>query len=220
MSVTTVDPGAAVKAAAEEVVTTQSDPRPRLADAVAEAAGRSQEAGQGLVSLVRAVLEGAREGLDRSVPKDPEDALRKVIDALGDGLSRAALAGRLAVEEAGGSCRQFAKEDLTRMGGDLKAVESLFAETVERGLGGCKALTGGQVRNAVSHARRVAERLGPVFSTVFDAVRRHPVTLAEEGVKAGFGAGQAAAGSLFQALGRLLQRAGDELRREGPKAAE
>jgi hypothetical protein len=220
MSATTVDPSAAVKVAAEEAVTGQPGARPRLADAVAEAAGPAQEAGQGLVALVRAVLDGAREGLDRSVSKDPEDALRRVIDAVGDGLSRAALAGRLAVEEARGSCRQFAREDLARMGTDLKAVESLFAETVERGLCGCRSLTTTQVRNAVTHAGRVAERLTPVFATVLDAVRKHPVTLVGEGVQAGVSAGQGAAGALFQALGGLLKRAGDELRREGPKAAE
>lgn len=216
MSTTTTDLDAAVKSQAEEIVTSGADIRPRLADVVSQAAAQSQQSGQGLVSLIRAVIDGAHEGLVRSVPKDRDDALRQVVDALGDGLSRTALAGQLAVQETLSSSRQFASEDLARLRDDLTAVHSLFAETVGRGLTSGKALTTGQISSAMTHAGRVAERLGPVFTRALDAARQHPVTLAREGLQAGVSAGQGAAGALFQALGRLLQQAGDQLRREGP----
>jgi hypothetical protein len=66
----------------------------------------------------------------------------------------------------------------------------------------------------MTHAGRVAERLGPDLTKVLDAVRQHPVVFARESLQAGVSAGQGAAGSLFQALGRMLQKAGDQLRRE------
>jgi hypothetical protein len=137
-----------------------------------------------------------------------------VVDALEDGLSQTALAGRLAVQEAASTSRQFEKEDLTRLRDDLTAVHDLFTETVDRGLASCKALTTTQIAAARKHAERVAERLGPVFTRVHDAVREHPADFAREGLQAGASMGQGAAGALFQALGRMLQRAGDELRRE------
>jgi Family of unknown function (DUF6781) len=211
---TTTDRNAAVKAQAEQIVTSGTDIRPRLSEVVAQNAGESRQSG-GLVALVRAVMDGAREGLARAVPQNRDDALRQVVDALGDGLSRAALAGQLALQEADASSRQFAKEDLARLHDDLTAVRDLFAETVERGLTAGKALTAGQVAAARRHAERVAERLKPAVAGALDAVRQHPVAFAREGLQAGVSAGQGAAGALFQALGRMLQRAGDQMRQEG-----
>lgn len=200
-----------VKSQAEQIVASGVDIRPRLSEVVSQAAVQSQPSS--LLELARAVLDGAREGLEKSVPKDPDDVLRQVIDALGDGLSRTALAAQLAVQEAAGSSRQFAQEDLARLRDDLKAVQSLLGETVARALRSGKAMTTAQMHNAVTHAGRVSERLGPVFASVLAAVRQHPILLAREGFQAGLGAGQCAAGALFQSIGRMLQRAGDELRK-------
>ncbi len=214
MDTTTTNLEASVKARAAEIVTRRTDIRPRLTEVVTQAACQSQQSGEGLVGLIRAVLDGAREGLAKSVPEDRDDVLRQVVDALGDGLSQTALAGRLAVQEAVSSSRQFAKEDLVHLRDDLTAVHDLFTETVSRGLSSCKSLTAGQVAAARKHAERVAERLGPVFTQVHDAVQERPLEFAQEGLQAGASMGQCATGALFQALGRMLQRAGDELHRE------
>jgi Family of unknown function (DUF6781) len=213
MSTTTTDPAAAVKDQAAEIVASGTDIRPRLTEVVTQAACQSPQSKGGLVALVRATIDGARDGLAKSVPADRDDALRQVVDALGDGLSQTALAGRLAVQEAG-AAGHYAKEDLAHLRDDLTAVHDLFTETVARGLATCKALTAEQIAAARTHAARVADRIGPVVTRVHDAIREHPVTFAREGLKAGVSAGQHAAGSLFQALGRMLGRAGEELRRE------
>ena len=213
MSTTTTDYHATVKAQAEQIVTSGTDVRPRLAEVVARNAEDSRQSG-GLVSLVRAVIDGAREGLDRSVPQDRDAALRQVVDALGDGLSQAALAGQMALQEADASSRQYAKEDLADLSEDLTAVRDLFAETVERGVAAGKAFTTGQVTAARRHAERVAEHFKPAIARALDAVRQHPAAFAREGLQASVSAGQCAAGSLFQALGRILQRAGDQMRQE------
>lgn len=212
MSTTTTDLNAAVKAEAEEIVTSGADVRPRLAEVVTQNACQSQQSEEGLVGLIRAVMDGAQAGLARAVPKERDDVLRQVVDALGDGLSQTALAGQLAVQEAFSISRQYRKQDLARLRDDLTAVHDLFTETVARGLASCKALTAGQIAAAQTHAKRVAQRLGPVFERVYDAVREHPVDFAREGLQAGASMGQGAAGALFHALGRMLQRAGDELR--------
>jgi len=182
MSTTTTDHNVAVKAQAEEIVTSGADVRPRLAAVVAQNACQSQQTGDGLVRLIRAVMDGAQAGVARAVPEDRDDALRQVVDALGDGLSQTALAGQLAVQEAVSTSRQFEKEDLTRFRDDLTAVHDLFTETVARGLGTCKQLTADQIATARKHAERVGERLRPVFTRVHDAVREHPADFAREGL--------------------------------------
>lgn len=213
MSTTTTDLNAAVKTQAEQIAAGGTDIRQRLADVIARHAGESLHSG-GLVALLRATIEGAREGLDRSMPQDRDAALRQVVDALGDGLSQAALAGQLALQEAAGSSQQFEKGDLTRLRDDLTAVRDLFAETIDQGLAAGKAFTTAQVAAARTHAQRVAERLDPAVTRALDAVRQHPLALAREGIQAGASAGQCAAGALFQSLGRMLQRAGDQMRSE------
>jgi hypothetical protein len=211
------DPGAEVKAEAEKIVADGTEIRERLGEAVAQAAEKSQQSGQGLVALVRAVMEGAREGLDRSVPADADDVLRQVVDALGDGFCRAALAARLAMEEARSSGRQFAREDLVRLRDDLQEVKRLFQEAVSRALKGGRQLTASQFSGACEHAGRVRERMGGVLGTVLDAVRRDPILLGKESLIAGVSTGRHAAGALFHALGTMLERAGDRLRNDGTK---
>src|SRR5437879_3077490 len=100
MSTTTMELGTGVKSQVEEIVTSGVEIRPRLTEVVTQSAWQSQQSGEGLVTLIRAVVDGAREGLDRSVPQDRDDVLRQVVDALGDGLAQTALAGQLAVQEA------------------------------------------------------------------------------------------------------------------------
>jgi hypothetical protein len=213
MSTTKADPRATVQAQAEEIVTSGKDIRPRLAKVVAEAACASEQAPEGLVALVRAVTDGAAAGLARAVPKDRDDVLRQVVDALGDGLSRTALAGQLAIEEAVSSSRHYSQQDLASLRDDLAALRELFAETVARGLKTCTALTKDQVTRAVTHTERVAENFGPAIARVLDVVRQHPLELARAGVKAGVSAGEGAAASLREGLGRMLEKAGAELRR-------
>lgn len=210
----TKNPKSSIKSQAAEIVKMQTDVRGRLAEAVSQAACQSQQSGEGLIAVVRSVIDGAREGLAKSVPADRDDVLRQVVDALGDGLSQAALAGQLALQEAAGASQKYTKEDLARFRDDLTAVRDLFTETIGQGLRTSKELTAGQASTAMTHAERVAKHLGPTFTRVFDAIEQHPIVFAREGFQAGVSVAESATGSLFQALGRLLQRAGDELRRE------
>jgi hypothetical protein len=212
MSVTTKKRKSPVKGRVETIVASGTDVRPRVAELVAQQACENQESKGGLVGLVRTVIDGAQAGLTKAVPQDRDDVLRQVVDALGDGLSQAALAGRLAVQEATGASRRYTKEDLSHFRDELSAVRDLFTETVAQGLKTGKALTEAQVSAAVTHAKRVADRLGPAVGQALAAAAEHPVAFAREGIKAGVSAGQAAAGSLFQALGHMLDRAGAELR--------
>jgi hypothetical protein len=216
MTTTTVsDVQAAVKPQVQKIVASGEDIRRQLTKVVSEAACRCQETGEGFVELTQSVIEGARAGLEKSLPKDRDDVVRQVVDALGDGLSQTALAARLAVEEAVSSSRRFAEQDVGRLRDDLTAIRELFEETVTKCLQSGKALTESQIASAKTHASRVAERMAPICNEVAEVIRKNPATFARESLEAGVSAGQGAAASLREALSRSLKRAAEELDRAG-----
>jgi hypothetical protein len=218
MTTTTVsDVQAAAKAQVEKVVASGEDIRRRLTKVISEAACRCQETGEGFVELTQSVIEGARAGIEKSLPNDRDDVVRQTIEALGDGLSQTALAARLAVDEAVSSSQRFAEKDVGRLRDDLAALRDLFAETVTKCLQTGKGLTESQIANARTHASRVAERMGPVFDEIGEVIRKNPATFAREGIQAGVSAGQGAAVSLCEALGRSLKRAAEELDKAGKR---
>jgi hypothetical protein len=202
---------ATVKPEVKKIVAEGKDVRGRLSKVVSEAAVACHEAGEGFAELVRSVVDGAREGLEKATPKDRENGLRQVVNALGDGLSQTALATRLAVEEAASSSREYTEKDLVRLRDDLTAVRGLFAETVAQALQTGKALTKEQVEAARTHATRVADQMKPVVTEVVEAIRKNPAAFARESLHAGLSAAGGAGESLCKALSRLLDRAGDEL---------
>jgi actin-like ATPase involved in cell morphogenesis len=212
MSTITAHEVGTVKPEVKKIVAEGNDVRGRLSKVVSEAAVRCHEAGEGLAELVRSVVDGAREGLEKATPKDRENALRQVVDALGDGLSQTALATRLAVEEAASSSREYAEKDLVRLRDDLTAVRGLFAETVAQGLKTGKTLTKEQVEAAKTHAGRVADQMKPVVTEVVEAIRTNPAAFARESLHAGVSMAEGAGESLCKSLSRLLDRAGAELR--------
>jgi actin-like ATPase involved in cell morphogenesis len=212
MSTITAHEVGTVKPEVKKIVAEGKDVRGRLSKVVSEAAVRCHEAGEGLAELVRSVVDGAREGLEKATPKDRENALRQVVDALGDGLSQTALATRLAVEEAASSSREYAEKDLVRLRDDLTAVRGLFAETVAQGLKTGKTLTKEQVEAAKTHAGRVADQMKPVVTEVVEAIRTNPAAFARESLHAGVSMAEGAGESLCKSLSRLLDRAGAELR--------
>jgi len=200
-----------VKPEVKEIVAEGQDVRGRLSKLVSAAAVRCHEAGEGFAELVRSVVEGAREGLEKATPKDHENGLRQVVDALGDGLSRTALATRLAVEEAANSSRAYTERDLVRLRDDLGVVCGLFAETVAQALESGKTMNKEQIAAAKTHARRVAEQMKPVVTEVVEAIRENPAAFARQSLHVGASAVEEAGESLCKALSRLLDRLDDKL---------
>ncbi len=206
-TVTAHEVGTTVKPEVKKIVAEGHDVRDRLSKVVSAAAVRCHEAGEGFSELVRSVVDGAREGLEKATPKNRENVLRQVVDALGDGLSQTALATRLAVEEAANSSRAYTEKDLVRLGDDLAAVGDLFAETVAEALQTGKTMTKEQIEAAKTHASRVADQMKPVVNGVVEAIRENPAAFARQSLHAGVSAAQGAGESLCKALNRLLDRA-------------
>src|SRR5262245_33925924 len=131
-----------VREQVEQIVAQGHQVREHVAKLVTETVERSHVDQEGLVGLARSVLQGAAAALERTVPHSPDSTLRQVVDGLGDGFSSAALACRLAFEEAQAQGRTFAGEDLAKMRTDFKALGDLFVATVSGTAGKFRSLAG------------------------------------------------------------------------------
>lgn len=186
----------------------------QVTEIAAEQAQEFHRSGKGLLALVNSAIEGAVEAVNRSVPEDKESVLRQVVDALGDGLSQAALAARLALEEAQSRNKQFAEEDLERIREDFSNLNKSFVETIDQAQKKIREETSSQVSGFSEHAKQTFSRMGPAVQSTLDAVSQHPIEFTKQTAAAGAETAKFALGSLFSEIGDRLREAGDRLRGE------
>jgi hypothetical protein len=180
----------------------------RLAAGAAEGFHRTKD---GLLGLSRAVLDGAVDGARQSTRTD--GVLREVVAGLADGLSTAAEALKLTLEEAKSGGRAYAEEDLKKAAADFREIGGQFAGAVKTSLKGLGAEVADQLHHFSEHAARALDAVKPKFESAIQAAAEHPVQAGKEAVQAGAGAARQAAGVLFTELGSRLQQAGQKLRR-------
>jgi hypothetical protein len=197
---------------AQEIASEAKDVRTRVRELVSRAAGDGRKTLRELGEDAREILRGATEGVGEVAREHRGEVLGEVIDGVSDGLTSAANATRLALEEAEGRGEQFAEEDLRRTMDDLRSLETMFVDTVRNLSTSARDSAWGEVKDAASHARRAGESMRPSIQSALEAATRHPVRLAGEAATAGAAVTRRATGSLFQAIGGLLQGAGDAIR--------
>ena len=202
----------AVQQQAEAIVAGGGDIRAKIARLVAETSATFQRSGEGLITLARSILAGAGDALEKgtgSLP--PGGSFRQVIDGLGDGLSTAATSARLALEEARSKGQRFAAEDLNRIKRDLGNLTSLYAQTLSEALARVRSEVSSELGDLKTHADRAKDQVVPSVQSALDAVVADPIGVGKESVQASLTASRHAAGSLFTAIGKLLQQAGQRL---------
>jgi len=204
---------------ADAIVTQGQDVRTRIARLVAQTAERYHLDASGLIGLARSVLTGAAQAADRAVGHDPDSVLRQVVDGLSDGLSAAAVACRLTFEEARAQGQTFASEDLAKMRANLKTMGELFVDTVSTTAGKFHSQAAEQLRALRTHAENAKDRILPALTSALVAAGEHPVQFTTESAGAGLTVSRQALGSLFTAVGRRLQQAGQRIGggEEGPR---
>ncbi len=191
----------------KEIVAAGRDVRARIRETWLDAAGRASETG-GISGLVRRAVDAAADGVRKSVPDDPASVLRQVIDGLGDGLSTAAHATRLALREAADQGRAFAADDVRRLEDDLGTVASMFTTTVADAAGRVSSLVSSQAKDLAEHARRTMSTVRPDLDAAVAAARKEPGRLVQESAEAGVEMTRRAAGSLLAAIGGFFAEAG------------
>lgn len=188
--------------------------RERISQLVANAAEQAQQSGQGLMGLAQSVMDATVSAVNQSLPPDANSALRQVIDGLSDGVSKAALATKMAVNESVASSKSFANEDLQKVVGDVKTLKEMYLQTMTDALGKLKDLTGTQLGDLQKHAANAQETVLPALQSAFEAAYNHPVQLGKESVQAGLDLSRHSVGGLFSAIGKLLQDAGQKIQTE------
>lgn len=205
-----------VRTEAENIVDQGGPIRERVKQLVAEAAEQAQQGGEGLLGLAQSIMEAAVDTVNKSLPQDPNSTLRQVIDGLGDGLSQAALATKMAVSESVSSSKAFADEDLQKVVGDVKTLKEMYLQTMTDALGKLKNLSSAQVSDLRSHAANAQKSVLPSLQSAFEAVMNHPIDFGKESVQTGFEISRQSVGGLFSAVGKLLQDAGHRIQSERP----
>jgi hypothetical protein len=189
--------------------------RKQVSDAVTAGAEQFQRGQRGLIALARSVMDEATAALDKAAPQDPGSVLRQVIDGLGDGLSTAALATRLAFEEAKEKEKSFANDDLSKMSSELRAVGDQFVDAVLQTAKKFKSITGEELSALRTHAEQTMKRLVPSINLTLATIAEHPLQMGKESFEAGVKLSSQALGSLFAAVGRRMEDASKRLTRDG-----
>ena len=197
----------------ESILADGRDVRNKIATLISQKAEKYQLNKQGLVALTQTTMDEARAVLEKSLPHDPDAALRQVVDGLGDGLSTAVLASRLTFEEARAHQRAYAEEDLTTLSHDLRTLGELFVDTVSKAAGKFKNATAAEVGAFRSHAEKTAKRLLPSIRTTLATIAEHPLQLGKETIETGMNISTQAVGALFTAIGQRINDASQRLSR-------
>ena len=207
------EPASRIRRAAEEIVRRGKNVQAEIAHLYSEAATTLQHGKDGLVSLAKAVAEGAAAGAKQTMPEDSESLLRPVVSGLSDGIAKVAQAVKLALQESGTKGTHYAKEDLDKIAQDLRGVGDGFVTTVQQAAGSVTGHVTEQAKSLASHAKHALEDMKPALDAAITSAKQDPVKLGKETVQAGASAARQAAGVLFSELGTLLQSAGQKLRR-------
>jgi hypothetical protein len=196
-----------VSDAAEKIAREAEGVRERVSRLVTDAVG-----GRGLGDLrstVSEILEGVTKSVKAGVEDERRGVLREAVGGISDGLESAANATRLAIEEAEGRGKSFAKEDLRQAADDLRTLESMLVDTVSGLSSKLGSESKEQVRDLVEHARRAASSMRPSIEAAIEAATKDPGRLAGEAAGAGADAARGALGSLLGAASGLLDAAAE-----------
>lgn len=180
-------------------------------DAAKDARAEGRAAGERFQTILKDASDAAVRGAERA-GDGGEARLREVAEGLADAFTASAQATRLAVEEAAGSGRGFATEELERTTADLRAVGSMFVDVMTNAARNAGGHLRTQADTVGEHARRAAERMKPRVEQAADAALTDPVKLAGEAAAAGAAFTREATGALVEQMGRWLDDAGRSMR--------
>ncbi|NRP31695.1 MULTISPECIES: DUF6781 family protein [unclassified Aliiroseovarius] len=183
---------------------------------------RSLEEGQ-VRDVVRSVLEGAAE----AAPDDSAeslDALRQALAGIDDALERAAIASKLAIEEARARAAAFSEQDLRRAVDDLATLDRLYFEALASVVKSGTKVSARIIGDLADHLRRTGTRTGAAVREALGSLERahpthvppHPSEVARS-ARAGAATIAAIGSGILAGLADTLGHRHDEDRTERPE---
>lgn len=162
-----------------------------------------------LQELVQEVFHGATEGLQSSMPADPDSALRQVFDGVSDAVAASVHAARTSLDFARQRSEKLTERDLKRTMRAVSDAEQRFLAAVSGFAGKVAGATRSTLNELVAHARKAGTSIRPAATAALKAAKQHPAELIEQTVTTGIDVARKAAGSLFMAAGGLLAGVGE-----------
>jgi len=164
-----------------------------------------------------AIVTGALEGVEQKEEAERKRVFEDVVSGLSDGYRTALHATRLAVEEAAGKGRAYAREELEAVGRDLKTLDRVLVKSVKRVFGRGREEVAALGHEVSTHLQRAAEDVRPSLTEAIRTLGERPAHFATGAASAGAdAAGRAASGVWGAALG-MLEAAAERVRQGAEK---
>ncbi|MDX1683415.1 MAG: DUF6781 family protein, partial [Phycisphaeraceae bacterium] len=170
-----------LKERARKIVESGEDVRERIRKLLVDGVREGRLSREELADATEHIIEGAVGAADDA--SSPH--LREVIDGLSEGYQAAAHATRLAVEEAASQGSGFAREQTQQVIDDLRTLDELLVETLQRTASAVIREADEAGRGLVEHARRAAQRIKDPVARAIRTLQEHPVDTASEAAAAG-----------------------------------
>ncbi|MGR8934152.1 MAG: DUF6781 family protein [Gammaproteobacteria bacterium] len=125
------------------------------------------------IDNIKAVVEAALKGISSGVGNQYEpakEAFEQSTEALDDALEKTAQASKLAIEEAASRMNEFSQHDVNRAAEELKSLEEIFLDTVEKVTKDSNEALSGIARDFIEHARQNGTAVGKQAQIAFDAL--------------------------------------------------
>jgi len=148
---------------------------------------------------IRTVTDDVVTGISEALTTQGEQtktAFLQAVSALDEALAVAAEATKLAMEEASSKVSEFSEQDFTQAKEDLKTMEGMFLETLEKAAKGGNQIAAEVVGDFTQHARQSGTVVGKHVLTALEALQTLP--------QMGLSSTVAAASSLAQIGANIL----------------
>lgn len=169
--------------------------------------------------LVHDVLEGAVEGVDRSIPKSKKNVLREVFDGLSEGVHAVASAGSTTVGSAREKGQAIVSKDIPRTTKRIHAANNEFLSAVRSFANKTSRQVREELDALVTRAERTRPKVTESARRVVKAADGRLVELSDETARAGVRAGRRAAGTLALGASGLLEGIAEAITPKGRPAS-
>lgn len=162
-----------VSDAVKEAVASEQDIYHKIKSITLEALTKRQLDVDNIREVAHEVMQGIHEGVSPSGDRAKE-TFKQAASALDDALAMAAEASKLAIEEAASKVNEFSSDDLHDAGENLKSLEALFFETLEKVVKGGNHVLADIGADFIAHAQQTGTAVGKQVFEAMSVLRNVP----------------------------------------------
>jgi len=124
---------------------------------------------ENIKSVVEAAFKGVATGMNNQMEPAKAD-FDQAVSAIDDVLEKTAQVSKLAIEEATSRVNEFSQQDLTQATEDIKSLEQIFLETLEKVTRNSNAMLSDIAQNFFDHAKKNGTAVGNQTQIILGAL--------------------------------------------------